>query len=366
MFTDAIGRLLPPAISGSDRNERKIWSELAEAGVLALGIPESAQGLGGGMAETGMVMRAVGSSLARVPYLSTVALCGWLLSRLNGEQASDRLGTIAAGDLKLSLAHYEPGAGYSDGPMATRVKSKEGREFLHGVKAPVLDADCADAFLVSVPETRGGMSLYLVERDAPGLDVKLKQAVDGSAIGTLTMTGAPATLVGAGDAAGDIGDALLRANVAVCAQALGAMEQVIERTREYLKTRRAFGRTLSQFQVLQHRFVDMLIALEETRAVVEAAEAACEVNDGEREIAVRTCKVTTARAARFVSAQGIQLHGGVGMTDELVISHYYKRLMTLEAAFGNGEHHLRLLARLAETKYAGNEAGGVLLQVRAS
>ncbi|MEO3388432.1 acyl-CoA dehydrogenase family protein [Mesorhizobium sp. CAU 1741] len=364
MFAATVGRVFSTSDAGA--NVDGIWAELAEGGVLALGIPEWADGVGGGMADLGMVMRSIGAALSPAPYLSTVVISAWLVASLEGRRGKEGLSAFAAGKRRISLAHYEPDAGYSGSASRTAVAERGSGPVLNGRKHFVLDAEHADAFLVTARDAAGLTRVCLVDRHAPGLEVSVEQAVDGTRIGRLTLRGATAKILGDGDAAGRVEEALERANVAVCAEALGAMEEITEKTREYLRTRRAFGRTLSQFQVLQHRFVDMLIALEETRAVVEAAEAACDHKDADRATAVHACKITTGRTSRFVSAQGIQLHGGVGVTDELIISRYYKRLMMLEASFGNSAHHLRVFAGICQQRYGDDATDGSAVRIQRS
>lgn len=344
IFADALTRRLPPAGGESRRpGANVLWNDLAESGVLGLGLTEQAGGVGGAQTDIGLVMQTLGASLTDAPFLSSF-LCGFLIERAAGSAAKEHISGIVAGSIKLALAHREPSGGFA-GTVSSRLSRAGRHHSISGTKTFVLDAEHADAFLVSVRDERTRVRLGIVKRDAIGVAVHMRTAVDGRSTATLEMRDAAVDLLSEErDMSALLQEAIDRAAVAVCAEALGAMEEVAKQTREYLKTRKAFGKTLSQFQVLQHRFVDILIALEETRAVVAAAEHACEQDQGTRTDAVRTCKVTACRAARFIGAQGVQLHGGIGMTDGLIISHFYKRLMMLEALYGNADYHLRMLA----------------------
>ena len=366
LFVDTLRRLLPPAeTSGAEAARTDLWRDLAESGIIGLGLPEWAGGFDAGMTDHGLVMRALGGSLASTPYLSGAVMAGWLLAELEGERAAPDLSRMAGGNYRLGFAHYEPESGFDAHRLTARLAGSTGGLVVTGTKVRVLDAVGADAVLLSVRDAQGALRICLVERGADGLNVESRAAVDGSDISTLVLRDTPARLLGEGDAARLVHTALDRGAVAACAEALGVMEEVARHTREYLKTRRAFGKTLSQFQVLQHRYVDMLIALEETRAVVAAAEAACDTAAEDTSLAIAACKVVTSRAARFIGSQGIQLHGGVGVTDSLVITHFYKRLMVLDAAFGHGEYHLRAHARRLQAAHRPTPASSVPARRRA-
>lgn len=347
MFRATVSRVVgDPALDRVEggRDRTSLWREMASTGLVSLGLPEWAGGLDGGMADLGIVMRAIGGSLLTEPYAATAVIAGPLLARRLGEQGREVLEPLASGQTVMTFAHFEPALGFTRGPIASRAIKQDGQFTVSGTKFFVLNAKAADAFIVSAVGPKGALGLYLVQADVRGLHVDEAHSVDGRIVSTLYMEHALAQQLGDGDATMLVDEALDRATVAYGAEALGAMACVVDRTKEYIQTRKAFGRALSKFQVLQHRLVDMLIALEEASAIVAAAEAACDEAFDDRAQVVSACKVTVSRAARLIGSQGIQLHGGVGMTTELIISHYYKRLMVLEACFGNADHHLDVYA----------------------
>lgn len=211
---------------------------------------------------------------------------------------------------------------------------------LSGEKHFVLDAAEATAFLVTALTPSGSPGLFLVERDAAGLVVVPGYGVDERPVGVIKFAKTPAVSL-VGETAGDLIAVVLGAcALAACAESLGSLEEVLKSTEAYLQMRRAFGKSLSEFQVLRHRFADMHIAVEEIRAILEAAERAWAEHQVDRDALVAACKATTCRNGRFVAEQAIHLHGGIGMTDELDVSHRYKRQMMLAACFGDRGHFL--------------------------
>lgn len=354
LLSDALGRLASRHAFQGRRGgplprpvDRDAWTDMAEIGLVGLAYPVDAGGFAGGASAQGSVCRAIGRALLMVPFLSTGVVAPALVApALVGGAAGDAaaaldLGAVIAGTRILALAHAEPRLGYASGPLATAATTgRDDTVTLSGRKVFVIDAGLADAFLVSARDASSdGISLYLVARDAGGLRIDARHGVDERPTGEVTLDAVPALLL-ASTAAGLLAEALDRAALAVCAEALGAMERVVEATGTYLQSRRAFGQTLSRFQVLRHRFVDMHIAVEEVSAILSAAEEAWDVAAPDRGALLAACKVTTCRKSRFVAENGVQLHGGIGVTDDIDISHYFKRLMMLEACFGDDEHHL--------------------------
>jgi alkylation response protein AidB-like acyl-CoA dehydrogenase len=254
----------------------------------------------------------------------------------------------------IAFCHGEPGAGYARDYVRAVATAKGGGWVLDGEKSFALGAHAADALLVSarIGSERGPVGLFLVARTAPGVGLNVAPAFDGRLGATVSLTGvgigADARL-GAGDTdmLAPIDTLIDRGAVAVCAEACGAMAAVTQATVDYLKTRQQFGQPLSKFQVLQHRLVDMSVSSEEARAVVHAALQALDDGTADAARTVWAAKVQTARSARFVGGQAIQLHGGMGMTDELAIGHYYKRLTLCETLFGDAEFYLKKLGAAA-------------------
>jgi alkylation response protein AidB-like acyl-CoA dehydrogenase len=256
------------------------------------------------------------------------------------------LAQVVAGERVLALAHGERELGFARFPISTQAEG--GR--LNGSKQAVLDAPSAAAILVSAREAGGAMGLYIVGRDAPGLIMQSYRTLDGRAAANLVLNGVPAERLGEGGDAFETLDAVLdEATVVTAAEGAGAMAATIDMTVGYLKQREQFGRKLSEFQVLQHRMVDMLVSLRETEAMIDVALAALSLGGEERRASVSALKVRLCSAARFVGQNGVHLHGGMGLTDELAISHWFKRLMMIETLFGDAAFHIERYARASKT-----------------
>jgi alkylation response protein AidB-like acyl-CoA dehydrogenase len=268
---------------------------------------------------------------------------------LAGNASQQRLlEDVGAGKLLLAFCHTEPDSGYSRTHVKT-VARRSGSSFvLDGAKGFALHAHVADTLIVSarLGSDSGPVALFLVPRTAEGVRLNIAPALDGRLGATVALSG---VVVGADaklgdgdrDMSGVIDRIIDRGVIAVCAEAAGAMAAATQRTVDYLKTRQQFGQALAKFQVLQHRLVDMSVAGEEARALVHAALQALDDNAPDAQRAVWVAKAVTAKSARFVGGQAIQLHGGMGMTDELDIGHYYKRLCMCETQFGDGEWYLK-------------------------
>ena len=336
---------------GGEGFGRAEWKQYADMGWLGIAMPEAAGGSGGGMTELGIVMAGVGRFILLEPFIGTVVLGASAIEWAGTAKQQQMLGEIAAGNLLLAFCHSEPGAGYARDYVKT-VATRSGDGYtLTGEKSFALHAHAADMLVVSarIGSEQGPVGLFLVPRSAPGLSLLPAPALDG-------RPGAAARLASVkveashrlGDGETDllplIGRIIDRGAIAACAEAVGAMAAVTQQTVDYLKTRQQFGQPLSKFQVLQHRLVDMSVSTEEARALVHAALQALDDNAPDAARMVWMAKVKTAQSARFVGGQGIQLHGGMGMTDELSIGHYYKRLTMCETLFGDGEWYLKALS----------------------
>ncbi len=339
---------------GGEGFGRAEWKQYAEMGWLGIALPEEAGGSNGGMTELGIVMAAVGRFMLLEPFLGTVVLGAGAIERAGTAKQKEMLGRIAAGDLILAFCHYEPGSGYERDYVNT-VATKDGAGWkLDGDKTFAVGAHAADLLLVSarIGSAKGPVGLFLVPRSAAGVALNQAPAFDGRLGAALRLEGVK---LGADARLGDSDvdqlatlDAVIdRAAISACAEAVGAMAAVTDITVEYLKTRQQFGQPLSKFQVLQHRLVDMSVSTEEARAIVHAALQALDDDDPKAERLVWMAKVKTTQCARFVGSQGIQLHGGMGMTDELVVGHYYKRLTMCETLFGDGEWYLKQIGAAA-------------------
>ena len=337
-----------PESEGFGRAE---WKQYAEMGWLGVALPEAAGGAGGGMTELGIVMAAAGRFIVLEPLLGTVVLGAGAIERAGTPAQQKLLAEIAAGKLLLAFCHMEPGGGYQRDYVKTVARRADSGWVLDGEKGFALCAHAADTLVVSarIGSATGPLGLFLVPRKSDGVHLKLGPALDGRRGAAVVLAGVKlpaAAQLGDGDKdmLGVIGQVIDRGIAAVCAEAVGAMTTVTQQTVDYLKTRQQFGQPLSKFQVLQHRLVDMSVSTEEARSLVHAALQALDDNAPDAQRMVWMAKVKTAQAARFVGGQGIQLHGGMGMTDELAIGHYYKRLTVCETMFGDGEWYLRQLA----------------------
>jgi alkylation response protein AidB-like acyl-CoA dehydrogenase len=327
------------------------WAQYAELGLLALPYPEEFGGLGGSGVDIMAVMELVGQGLLLEPYLSTVVLCGGLLRDAAGPAIKEvLLPQIAAGKLQIALAAYEAAGRYELAHVAsTAVRDAKGWR-LTGRKSVVLDAPSADYFLLSARSSGNrndveGISLFLVRRDAPGLTLQAYPTQSGGRAADLHLQDVPvdddAAIGAAGRALPVIERAVDQGIAALCAEAVGIVTALNEATLNYLKTRKQFGTVIGSFQALQHRMADMFIAAEQTRsmAIIAAIQAAGD-EPAARRRAISGAKAYVGQAARFVGQQAVQLHGAMGVVDELKVSHYFKRLTMIDMTFGDADHHL--------------------------
>lgn len=329
---------------------RAIWGQLAEMGVLGLPFPEEYGGYGGGAAETLIVMQAIGSGLLVEPYLATVVLGGGLVQALGDEVQKQMLPLLAEGKLMLAFAHGEPRSRYALAQVETRAARDGSGWKLAGCKAVVLHGAQADRLIVSA-RTGGavndetGISLFVVDREAAGMSVRDCRTIDGLRAAEVGLNdvrvGAEALLGAEGGAFPGIDRVSDAGAAALCAEAVGVMEALNAQTLDYLKTRQQFGQPIGRFQVLQHRAADMFIHCELSRSIaLLAAMKAAGGNVGERRRAVSAAKVQIGRSGRYISQAAIQLHGGMGVSDEVAASHYAKRLTMIDFWLGDTAHHL--------------------------
>jgi alkylation response protein AidB-like acyl-CoA dehydrogenase len=358
LLADALARFVAKEYSFDKRRQNMrqpegfshdAWRALADLGALGLPFAEEYGGVGGGPVETMIVSSALGSALVVEPFLATVVLAGALIDA-RGSEAQKRalLPAIAQGQLLLAFAHDEPGHRYEPARVAARAE-RAGRSWhLRGDKSTVLHGAQADKLIVSarVDETQG-LALFLVDRDAQGVRARDYRTIDGLRAAEISFDGALAEPLGAdGDACDAIERALDAGVAALCAEAVGAMQALNAQTLEYVKNRQQFGQPIGRFQVNQHKAVDMMIRFEQSKSM--AYFAAMHAASGEaraRRRAVSAAKAYIGQAARFVAETAIQLHGGMGVTDELPASHYAKRLVMIDFQLGDASHHIdRFLA----------------------
>lgn len=331
---------------------KAVWSKLAEQGLLGLPFSEEDGGFGAGAIETMIVMEALGKALVVEPYLATVVLGGGFLRRGgSAEQKAAYIPSIIDGSKTLAFAQLERNSRYDLGDVSTTAKKKGDGWVIDGEKFVVLNGDSADTLIVTArtkggQRDRNGIGLFLVPANAKGVTIKGYPTQDSLHAADITFTGVE---VGADAVIGDSENALPLieqvvddARIAMCAEAVGAMDESLKSTVEYLKTRTQFGVAIGTFQTLQHRAADMFVALEQARSMSMFATMAGAFTDAkERANAVAAAKVQIGKSLKFVGQQAIQLHGGVGMTMEFKIGHYFKRLTMIENTFGDTDYHLR-------------------------
>lgn len=333
---------------------REVWQSLADLGLLALNVPEAHGGLEAGPIETLLVMRTLGQALVLEPYLSSAIVATRLISAAaTPEQQAQFLPALGAGEKIATLAHFEPNARFAVDAIESRATASGDGYVLAGRKAVVPDAGAADFLLVSARDAAaGGISLFAVGRDTPGLVLRDYPTIDGRRAAEVSLHSAyvPATarLGQEGAALPAIEHALDFGLAALCAEAVGAMKALIDATTEHLKTRVQFGQPIGRFQALQHRCADMLIACEQAQSMSYLASMRCTAPDlVERHRALSAAKVIIGRACRLIGQEAVQLHGGMGMTDELKVSHWFKRLIAIELSLGDTDSHLQRFATLS-------------------
>lgn len=334
------------AIQRSDSGcSASTWATLAEMGLIALALPEADGGFGGGAVDLMAPLQACGEALLVEPLLDHI-VASRLLARTGSEaQRTAHLPGAADGTRRLTLAYLEPGRRYSTAPQGTTARCESSGWVLDGAKSVVVGAPLASALLVTA-RTAEGASLFVVDTATAGVVLKPSRTVDGLRAADVSLTsvcvGADALLGAAGGAQGAIDETLDFATALLCADALGAMQHALDATLDYTKTRKQFGTPIASFQVLQHRMVEMLITLEQARSMVirAAAQVDLQGSAAERSRVVSGAKIKVADAARLISQEAVQLHGGMGMTEELKVSHTFRRLTMAAQRFGDADHHL--------------------------
>jgi pimeloyl-CoA dehydrogenase small subunit len=334
---------------------REMWARYAELGILGLPFDEKHGGFGGGPVETMIVMEAFGGVLSLEPYLASVILGGGLVQRAGSDALKDEiLPGIADGSMRLAFAHSERQARYDLSDFVATAKKDGAAWLLDGEKSLVLHGDSADRFVVSA-RTAGarrdasGIGLFLVDANAAGVSRRGYATQDGQRAAEVSLRNVrvePQHVLGEPEQGFPVVQRVVDSAIAaLCAEAAGAMTAMHAQTVEYLKTRKQFGVAIGSFQALQHRAVDMFVAVEQARSMAMFATMMAQEDDAaERARAMSAAKVQIGRSAKFVGQNAIQLHGGVGMTMELKVGHYFKRVTMIDVMFGDADHHLAKLA----------------------
>jgi alkylation response protein AidB-like acyl-CoA dehydrogenase len=329
---------------------RDVWQGFADLGLLALQVPEADEGLGGGPFDTLLVMGAMGEGLVLEPYLSSAVIATHAIARLgNAIQREVMLSSLASGDLIAVLAHDEQTTRFDRLQIATRAQKTATGYTLDGHKQVIVHGGSADILLVSAM-LDGALKLFAVPCETAGVVIQRYKTVDSVPAADITLTAvqlpASALLDGAGDTEAALADVLDLGLAALCAEAVGALDKLLAATVEYARNRKQFGQPIGKFQALQHRMADMVLHIEQARSMSYLAAVRCQDADlALRAQALSAAKVVIGQACRFVGQQAVQLHGGMGVTDELDVSHYFKRLMAIELQAGCTDLHLENFAR---------------------
>jgi alkylation response protein AidB-like acyl-CoA dehydrogenase len=338
---------------------RDIWREFADLGWLGLAVPEQFGGLGTGAVETSIVMEALGRALVVEPYLSTAVIATSLIADLGSEQQkSELLPAIAEGKSIFAFAQAEPQARFALDDVTTKAVRAGSGWRLSGQKSFVLAAPCADTLLVSArisggQRDRSGIGVFIVPVKAEGLSATDYQTLDGARASNLILKDTPAALLGTSeDALPAIEKAADHAIAAMASEAIGCMQVLLDATIAYTKQRIQFGKPLADNQVLRHRMASMAVKLEEARASALHAVINADAEPLARALAASSAKVKVGRAGRFVAEQAVQLHGGMGVTEELNVGLYFKRLMAIDVIFGSPEFHLQRHVALSRRQAA--------------
>lgn len=337
-------------LQSKDGWSRDIWNELASLGLTALNVPEAHGGLNAGPVDTMLVMNALGEGLLVEPFLGAVVLAPALIASLGDDKAAGELfPAIASGERIVIVAHQEPQTRGELNHVATRAEKSGDGYVLDGYKNVIAHGGAADELLITARSSgettdAAGISVFRVDPQAAGVTVKSYRTIDGQSAADIDLTKVKVTAASLVGAAGNAFAAIEAAHEialsAICAEAVGIMKAVNATTLDYTKNRKQFGQPIAKFQVLQHRMADMFLQAEQATSMSYLAAIKCTDPDAtQRRRSLSAAKVVIGQAGRFIGQQAVQLHGGMGMTDELMVSHYFKRLTTIDLTFGDTDFH---------------------------
>ena len=368
MIRDSIARFVDENYDLDKRNavvakehgfSKQHWQDFAELGWLSIPFGEDLGGFGGGPVETMVIMQEFGRGLVAEPYLATVLLFGGILQECASPAIREELiPQILGGELQGAFAYHERQSRYEIADVATTARQESGNWVLDGNKSVVLNGGAAEKFIV-LARTSGnqfdekGLTLFLVDGAADGLERVCYRMTDGKEAANLNLSGvvADAVIGNVGDAVTLMSPVIDHARLAICAEALGAMESLLRQTIDYCKNRKQFGVAISSFQALQHRMVDMFGACENVKSLLYRAVCMAGGDDARRSLLA--LKVMTGRAGRLVGSEAIQMHGGMGVSDDLAIGHYVKRLMVNNSLFGDSDFHQAVFAEIVNAPAEG-------------
>jgi len=334
--------------SGALGFDAEVWQKFAELGWLAIAFSEAQGGIGGNAVDVMVIAEALGHGLVREPFLHTAITCGaFLRLGANEAQQAQYIPGLIDGSSQWAFAFAEEGSGFEFQAIRCRAESVDGGWRLEGRKTTVLNGHCADYLVVSArcPAAGDGLSLFVVDSSLPGITIEPFRSVDGSCGATVSLD---AVQLDSHSLLGQVGQAMSLIElvidetiVAMGGEALGAMQALLDTTVEYTRTREQFGQPIGKFQALQHRMADMYLKVEEVRSLLYNAAIAVSEGSAEAGQACAALKVKLAEAGKFVSQEAVQLHGGIGMTDELVVGHQFKRLLLLSKLYGDEDWYLQ-------------------------
>ena len=327
------------------------WKTFAELGWLGIAVSEKNGGFGGSSIETMLIMEEFGKGLVVEPFLETIVMSAGILDKHGtDEQKNEIISSVINGEMHLALAYAEPQSRFNLSDVVTEAKVDGENFVINGFKSVVMNGPSANKIIISA-RTSGtqledkGISLFLVDSDIEGLTKSDYKTVDGRKASDINLENvivSNSCLIGSLNAGFDILDeAIDRSILAISAEAVGAMEILYKTTVEYTKTREQFGTPIGKFQVLQHRMVDMFMEYEQCKSLLYMATMKNEESAPDAKKAISGLKYQVGKAGKFVGQQSVQLHGGMGVTDELNVGHYFKRLTTIGTIFGNADFHLK-------------------------
>lgn len=358
MLRDMLGRFLAENYDHDTRQKllasgqpynAEVFASLAELGVLGALFAEDQGGFGGAGFDIAVVFEELGRAGVIEPVLGNAALAGHMLASLGNEMQQEMVAEVIAGDLVMGFAHSEAGSRFDLSHVQATARVSGNTITLDGVKTHVINGGEAQLFVVSARESgsawdEDGISLFLVAADTPGVSVAAQGNIDGTSAATVTLENVQLDVTNRLGAAGQgyaaVEAAVAQATLAICAEALGAMEAAKALTVDYLKERKQFGMPIGKFQALQHRMADMLIEIEQARSAVVNLSGALDKPRLIREREVSATKNLIGRVGALVAEECIQMHGGIGMTGEYALSHYARRLTMIDHQFGDVDHHL--------------------------
>ena len=365
MLKDSVARFVQDEYDFEARNKvvaneagfsAENWQKFAELGWLSIPFAEDLGGFGGGATDTMAVMEEMGKGLVAEPFAASVLMFGGLLQTSSQSEERDALiASVIDGSLQGAVAYAEPQSRYELKDVKCAAKAEGDAYRLSGEKSLVLNAMSANKIIVSArvsgdQSDEQGIALFLIDADAEGLSKTALRTMDAQVVANLKLENVPAQAIcGANEGLAMLQQMRQQLIVALAAEALGIMEKLNATTLEYCKTRKQFGVAIGSFQALQHRMVDTFMAAEQFKSILYRAVCSIEQNESADsiEINVAALKAMLGKAAKHIGGEAVQLHGGMGMTDELDVGHYVRRLLSINAAFGDGDYHQQRFANLS-------------------